>query len=103
MNKALSRYDHFIALGNSGKKEDIDRLMNALASGHDLAKFKLVDYAISLVNTKEGVERIKYYLFNGIHIQRNYAALFFKRRGNFDLLDEALAMEKIDREQALSK
>ena len=99
----ISRYATFVALGNSGKIEDVDRLMDALAMNDDLATTKLVDYALGLVDTREGRARLSYYLFNGSQQQRNYAALYFKRRGLVDLLDEAVALGMIDGKQAYAK
>jgi hypothetical protein len=102
-NNTLHRYDEFIARGNSGKKEDVDMLMLELVARDDLATSRLVDFALSQVTAIEGRERIKHYLFNGSQVQSNYAALYFKRKGRIDLLDEAVSLGKIDREQAYSK
>lgn len=99
----IDRYACFVALGNSGKIEDVDRLMDALALKDDLATTKLVDYALGLVDTREGRARLRHYLFNGSQQQRNYAALYFKRRGLVDLLNEAVALGMIDQAQAYSK
>jgi len=99
----LTRLHHFIALGQSGKRADIDHLMQALVTRNDLATFKLVDYALSHVDTQEGVESLRHYLFNGLRLQRNYAALYFKRRGFTDTLQEALAHGKIDWDQGFSE
>lgn len=101
-NQALARYEEFVARGISGRKMDVDCLMEALISRDDLATSRLVDFALSLVNTREGIARLNEYLFNGTQMQRNYAALYFKRRGQVDLLDEAVAQGRIDREQAYS-
>ena len=98
-----SRYANLVAWGNSGKIEDVDRLMDELARKDDLATTKLVDYALGLVDTREGRARLCYYLFNGSQQQRNYAALYFKRRGLVDLLDEAVALGMIDGKQAYAK
>jgi hypothetical protein len=102
-NQALARYEEFVARGNSGQKMDIDCLMAALVAWDDLATSRLVDFALSLVNTREGIARLNDYLFNGTQMQRNYAALYFKRRGRVDLLADAVAQGRIDREQAYSK
>ena len=77
--------------------------MQALAAEDDLATAKLVDYALSLVDTPEGKAQLKHYLFHGSQTQRNYAALFFKRRGVEELLETALAMGLIDQVQALAR
>jgi hypothetical protein len=99
----LARYTDFIARGTSGGPADVDLLMNALASLDDLATTRLVDYALSLVETRAGRQRLNHYLLNGTQVQRNYAALYFKRRGIVDPLDEAVAQGKIDSEQAYAR
>jgi hypothetical protein len=98
-----NRFYQFIVLGRSGRRVDVDQLMQSLAAADDLATTKLVDYALSLVETREGKEQVKHYLFHGSQTQRNYAALYFKRRGVEDVVETALAMGLIDREQALAK
>jgi hypothetical protein len=102
-NQALARYDEFVAWGISGEKINVDRLMEALLARDDLVTSRLVDFALSLVNTREGIARLNDYLFTGTQMQRNYAALYFKRKGHVDLLDDAVAQGLIDREQAYSK
>ena len=77
--------------------------MNALVDKFDIATTKLVDFALSLVQNREGIDRIEYYLFHGCQVQRNYAALYFKRKGFSDLIGAALAAGKIDIEQAFSR
>ena len=99
----LHRLHYFIALGQSGNPPDIDLLMEALVAQADLSTYKLVDYALSHVTTAEGVSRLRHYLFHGQRTQRNYAALYFKRRGFADLLQEALAQGKIDWEQGFAE
>jgi hypothetical protein len=100
---SLHRLHHFIALGQSGAPADIDLLMGTLVAQADLSTFKLVDYALSHVTNAEGVSRMRHYLFHGQRPQRNYAALYFKRRGFADLLHEALAQGKIDWEQGFAE
>ena len=99
----LDRYQRFVAWGSSGSAEDVDNLMQALLLQDDLATTKLVDFALGLVSGHPGSQRIAHYLLNGALIQRNFAALYFKRRGSMTLLEEALAAGKIDWEQAFSK
>ncbi len=97
------RYEHFRALGQSGGGEDVDTLMHALQAQEDFATSRLVDFALGLVEAETGVARLRHYLFHGAPIQRNYAALYFKRRGRVGLLDEAVAQGKIDEVQAYSR
>ena len=99
----IARYHHFVALGTSAKPADVDFLMTVLAEQDDFATSRLVDFALSLVDTREGKQRLRHYLFHGEQRQRNYAALYFKRKGYTDLLDEAVAMGKIDHIQAYAR
>ncbi|MEH1936646.1 MAG: hypothetical protein V7L14_23675 [Nostoc sp.] len=98
-----SRYDVFVAMGRTGGVSDVDTLMESLENEQNTATTKLVDYTLGLVNTNEGKDRIRHYLFNGTQIQRNYAALYFKRKGAKDILIEAVQQGCIDRVQAFSK
>ena len=101
-HQPINRYDHFAALGRAGATHDVDALMHALLAHDDLATSRLVDFAIGLVDTREGAARLRHYLFDGAPIQRNYAALYFKRRGRTALLEEAVAQGRIDSAQAFS-
>ncbi len=105
MNRQLTapRFDELVKLGASGRQQDVDRLMKALEANDDLATISLVDLALGLVDKREGLQRVRDYLFQGSQIQRDYAALYFKRRGITHLLDQAAALGRIDREQASSK
>jgi hypothetical protein len=98
-----NRFDAFVAMGRKGKASDVDTLIESLENDQNSATYKLVDYTLGLVNTDEGKERIRYYLFNGTQIQRNYAALYFKRTKAKDILIEAVKQGCIDRIQAFSK
>ncbi len=99
-HQPIGRYDHFRALGLSGAAHDVDVLMHALLTHGDFATSRLVDFALGLVETREGDGRLRHYLFHGAPIQRNYAALYFKRRGRVALLDEAVRQGVIDGVQA---
>lgn len=99
------RFAAFIARGNAGNVSDVDYLMHRLEREPDLAVTKLADYALSLVRTPHGEERIKHYLFEGTQTQRNFAALYFKRTGGRGrhLLAEAYIQGKIDSVQAFAR
>lgn len=103
MNPSTSRIQIFASLAQSGTRADIDQLMAELSRNHDIATSKVIDYALSLVNNREGIAALRTYLFQGDQIQRNFAALFFKRKGRLDMLDEAVAQGKIDEKQAYLK
>ena len=101
--QTLERYHLFLAQGSAGTAAGVDFLMAALAQEDNFATTRLVDFALSQVETRAGKERLRHYLFHGSPQQRNYAALYFKRRGRLDLLDEAVAQGKIDSLQAYSQ
>ena len=103
MNKRPSRMQTFTALGQSGSRADIDRLMAELTARDDMVTTKIVDNALSQVTSREGIAALRHYLFHGDQTQRNYAALFFKRKGHHDLLHEAFAQGMIDHKQAYLK
>ncbi len=103
IQEGASRYDDYVALGSTGRTEDIDFLMNELVSNNREASTKLIDFSLGLVNKRDGIRRMEHYLFNGNQTQRNYAALYFKRRGNNALLENALKKGKIDKVQARAK
>ena len=88
---------------NSGKSSDVDYFMSLLTKESSIQNIKLVDFAISQIRSPEGIEQIKYYLFNGTKIQRNYAALYFKRHKQENILLEAISFQKIDKEQVFSR
>jgi hypothetical protein len=102
-NVSVNRFDGFVSQGRNGERADVDALMRALDAGNDLATAKLVDYALSLVDTREGKDQMRHYLFHGTQTQRNYAALYFKRKGVEDILEQAVILGLIDREQAFAK
>ena len=87
----------------SGTISDVDYLMQKLDSNQSFTGCKLIDYALTLVSSDEGANRIKHFLFNGSTVQRNYAALYFKRRGANRLIDEAVQRGCIDTIQAYLK
>ena len=89
--------------GRNGQPADVDHLMEVLLQQTRMAVTKSVDYSLSLVQTESGMERIRFYLIHGEPVQRNYAALFFKRLGREEILARAVALGKIDPIQAFSK
>jgi hypothetical protein len=98
-----NRYDVFKEMGKQGTARNVDIMMRSLEEDPSSSPHKLVDYTLGLVRKKNGKERIKYYLFNGTQVQRNYAALYFKRLNQTEILAEAVKLGCIDRVQAFSK
>jgi hypothetical protein len=86
-----------------GNSEDVDHIMSHLNSDSTFAMTRYVDYALSLVENKNGILQIEYYLFNGTLIQRNYCCLFFNRRGDWDLVNKAFKQGLIDEIQTFSR
>jgi hypothetical protein len=97
-----NRFDDLHRRGVRGTAEDVDVLMAVLDAG-DIAMSKSVDAALSDVRSTQGLQRMEFYLFNGSKQQRNFAALFFRRRGNMTILLKALQAGAIDRVQALAR
>ena len=95
--------DSVTLLATTGRACDIDALMQGLDGRASFTDCKLIDHALGLVEQREGRQRIYHYLFAGHSIQRNYAALFFKRRGAADILAEAVAAGAIDAVQAYAR
>lgn len=93
----------FIDKASVGSTNDIDYIMDYLSNNSDLATTRFVDYALSNVINREGVERIRYYLFHGSQIQRNYASLYFNRQGEWKCVKEAYEKGLIDEIQAFAR
>jgi hypothetical protein len=86
-----------------GNSSDIDYIMGALSSESTFSMTRYVDFALGLVENGNGKERIRHYLFNGTQIQRNYASLYFNRRGDWEIVKEAFNKGLIDEIQAYAR
>ena len=86
-----------------GKMDNIDHIFSHLHPDVCFENTRYVDYALSLVEDPEGIVRIEHYLFNGILIQRNYASLYFNRRGNMEIVRKAFHKGLIDELQAFAR
>lgn len=86
--------------GRRGRPVDVDVMMEVLASATDLPVVFIVDNCLGRVTGGGGVRRIRRYLFSGNTRQRNFAANFFRRRGNAGLLARAVDRGAIDEIQA---
>ncbi len=87
----------------TGGKEDVDFIMVHLTGNPSLATTRYVDFALSLVKNPVGFERIKYYLFDGTLIQRNYASLYLNRIGEWGPVKTAYEKGLIDEIQAFAR
>lgn len=86
-----------------GGAGDVDLIMAHVREEEGVLQLKIVDYALGLIQTREGRIRMHHYLFNGTAIQRNFAAIYFKRLGITDVLREAFERGSIDAVQAFSE
>jgi len=105
----MSRYvftgklQELIERAELGNVQDVDYIMSHLTTDSTFAMTRFVDYALSLVENKNGIKQIKYYLFHGTNIQRNYSCLFFNRRYDWDIVNQAYNQGLIDEIQAFSR
>lgn len=86
-----------------GRADDVDYVIYHLTKHATIALTRFVDFALSLVENPEGVNRIEYYLFNGTQIQRNYCSLYFNRLGDWEKVKRAYEDGLIDKIQAYSR
>jgi len=87
----------------NGNIQDVDFIMKHLSPQSSLAMTRYVDYALSLVENKQAINRVKHYLFNGTLIQRNYCSLYFNRRGDRKIVSLAYQQGLIDEIQAFAR
>ena len=97
------KVQELIDRANRGTLEDVDYILAHLTPDVTFSVTRFVDYALSLVESEAGVERIEYYLFNGTQIQRNYSSLFFSRKGDWPIVKKAYDRGLIDEIQAYAR
>jgi hypothetical protein len=93
----------YIELAKEGTPESIAEIMADLTLDTPIVETKFIDYALSFVNSEEGLAVMEEYLFKGTQIQRNYATLFFARLGEYLIIRKAYDMGLIDLKQAFSR
>ncbi len=101
--KPIKTLKDYIPMAKSGTVSDIDAIMSDINTDMSVAASKIIDYSLGFVESKTGLERMAYYLFNGTQIQRNYCTLFFNRRGDWHLVKAAFEQGLIDAIQAFSR
>lgn len=94
---------HFIGLSKEGTKASIDEIMRHLNKSMSLPESKFIDFALGHIDNDEGFKVMEHYLFHGTQIQRNYCALYFGRRGEYQLIRKAYDEGLIDAKQAFSR
>jgi hypothetical protein len=95
-------YD-LICRAENGDPFDIDFIMQNLTPDSTFAMTRYVDFALGLVANEHGIARIEHYLFHGSQIQRNYASLYFNRRGDWEVVKKAFHLGLIDETQAFAR
>lgn len=103
ITKFSGKLQELIDRAESGSSDDVDFIMRHLTSESSLAMTRYVDFATSLVENESGIKRLEYFLFNGTLIQRNYASLFFNRRGDWEIVKKAYEQGFIDEIQAFAR
>ena len=101
--QSLLNLEQITRLATTGTPAAVDTLMQLLISHDDVASSKLIDYALGLIETASGSARLKHYLFYGESVQRNFAALYFKRLGAERLLAQAFTLGLIDYHQGYAR
>lgn len=101
--KFTGELQDLIEHAENGTATDVEYIMKHLTNEASLAMTRYVDYALSIVENENGISKIKEYLFNGSPIQRNYSCLFFNRRGDWELVNEAYRSGCIDEIQAFAR
>ena len=86
-----------------GEVKDIDWVVSLLNDNVDLPTTKAIDLYLGKVTMPQGIKRVECYLFHGTLIQRNYCALFFARRNDWDNVNKAYRKGLIDAAQAYSR
>jgi hypothetical protein len=103
MHKYQGKLQEFVEKARTGNTADIDYIMSNLSIESSLVITKFIDFSLGLVENEKGIEQIKHYLFTGTQIQRNYATLFFNRRGDWLVVKEAFDQGLIDYIQAFAR
>ena len=101
--KFSGQLQELIIRAENGDPADIDFIMQNLNHESTFAMTRYVDFALGLVTSTEGIGRIEHYLFNGSQIQRNYASLFFNRRGDWEIVKKSFHQGLIDEIQAFAR
>lgn len=86
-----------------GNAEDICVVLSMLNDAVDLPTTRAIDLYLSEVENSEGIQIMRRFLFFGTQIQRNYCCLFFARRNDWDMVNQAYAGGKVDAIQAYSR
>lgn len=95
--------EKYITLAKKGTKNSIKIIMDDLNKNMTITESKIIDFALGEIDTDEGIDTMKYYLFHGSQIQRNYCALYFGRKSEYFIIRQAYDKGLIDAKQAFSR
>ena len=95
--------EYYVALAKEGTKDGVSAIMKKLNKNMTVGESKIIDFALGHVDTQEGIDAMKYFLFYGTQIQRNYCALYFGRKDEYILVRKAYEQGLIDARQAFSR
>ena len=98
-----TKLQKYTQLAQKGTKKSIKKIMKNLTTNTPIAETKIIDYALSRIENPEGIQTMQHYLFQGTQIQRNYATLYFLRKEEYTLIQEAYEQGLIDARQAFSR
>ena len=97
------RLGYYIDLAGKNDSQSVDAIMKDLRRKMTLEQSKFIDYALGLIDSEDGTQRMQHYLFNGTQIQRNYCALYFGRLDEYGIIRQAYEKGLIDAKQAFSR
>ena len=98
-----SNLQTYICLAKEGTAASVQEIFQHLNTRMSLAESKFIDFALGQVESEAGVAAMERILFHGTQIQRNYCALYFGRRGDYDIVRKAYDLGLIDAKQAFSR
>ena len=95
--------EYYVALAKQGTKDAVHTIMKKINKNMTIGESKIIDFALGHIDTPEGVDAMKHFLFSGTQIQRNYCALYFGRKEEYMLICKAYEQGLIDARQAFSR
>ena len=98
-----SMLQYYVGLAKEGGEASIAELIGHLNMDMTIAESKFIDFALGHVTDDTGFKIMERYLFHGTQIQRNYAALYFGRLGEWLIIRRAYDEGLIDYRQAFSR
>lgn len=95
--------ENFINYYQRNDRKGVDKLMESLNPQVTLIETKMIDFYLGLMDSKESISQVEFYLFHGTQIQRNYSTLFLARKNIWRPINAAYEKGLIDYKQAYSR